>query len=126
MTHHEPIFEGEAIRYTGDRHAWNNGFRRLWLAMGARDAAVINAARRGDLETVLARVDKMGGVRARIGIARSIIKAAQKLTSDVPDHSIEQYPDGTRMVSAPSLTWVFKNGRQVGKIEQIPLWGVRA
>ncbi len=58
---------------------WNNGFRRLWLANGKRDAAIINAARRGDLETVLARVKEMGGVRGGLGIARSIIKAAQKL-----------------------------------------------
>lgn len=114
------------VRYTGARHAWNNGFRRLWLANGKRDAAIINAARRGDLETVLARVKEMGGVRGGLGIARSIIKAAQKLSDDVAGHKIVRYDNGQIMVCTPHLSWKFRSGRQVGVIEWMPLFGARS
>lgn len=124
MTNTTEIFAGEPMRYSGARHTWNNGFRRRWLANGARDAAVINAARRGDLDAVLARVDEMGGVRARIGIARSIIAAAAKLKADVSDYTIERLGE-ERVVTIPHLSWTFRNGRQIGVIEQFPLWKAR-
>lgn len=120
----QPIFANEPIRYTGVRHTWNNGFRRRWLANGARHASVINAARQGDLETVLSVVKDMGGVRAPLGIARSIIKAAQKLPTDVPGHRIERSGRGM-MVFTPAVSWRWKNNRQVGVIEWVPMFGTR-
>lgn len=126
MTNTHEIFPGEKIHYRGARHTWNNGFRRRWLANGARDAAVINAARRGDMQAVLARVDQMGGATARLSIARSIIKAAAKLESDVAGHIVERREDGSRMVMIPHLSWRFAGRRQVGVIEYLPMFGFRA
>lgn len=124
MQHSQAITPGEPIRYTGERHTWNNGFRRRWLDLGKRDAEVINAARRGDLQTVLARVRTMGGVRGGIGIARSIIQQAQRLEADVPAHRIVRREDGERTVCVPHLSWAFAGRRQVGTIEWQPIWSV--
>lgn len=118
-----PIFAGEPIRYTGARHMWNNGFRRRWLANGEREASVINAARRGDINAVLARVDKMGGVRARMGITRTLINAAQRLTADVPAYRVERRDDGAIMVYTPQITWDWRKNKQVGQIEWLPMFG---
>jgi hypothetical protein len=125
-----PIFSGEPVRYHGrDRQFWNNGFRRRWLAQGARNAQIINAARRGDLDTVLAYVATMAGASAQRTIAKSIVKAAQRLPADVPGHRILRDDHGM-MVFTPHVTWQFKysrrgESRQVGVIEWWPMFGAR-
>lgn len=118
------ILEGEPVRYYGDRHSWNNGFRRRWFANGATDAAIINAARVGDLDTVLAHVRQMGGVTGGIGIAKSIIKAARKLTDDVPEHKIVR-KNGRVTVCIAHIGWKFSGDRQVGIIEWLPVLSVQ-
>lgn len=122
----DTIFNAEPVHYTSrERWSWNNGFRRRWLALGAQQAAVINAARRGDFETVMEHVRSMGGVRGGVGIARSLIAAAARLAGDVPAYRIEER-SGHRMVYTPHVSWVFKSGRQVGVIEWVPMFGVNA
>lgn len=111
------------IRYTGDRHFYNNGFRQVWLANGARHAAVINAARAGDFDAVLSHVRAMGGVRGGVGIARSIIKMAQKLTGDVPAYRIERDVAGRMMVYTPLVSWRWAGNHQVGHIQWRPMFG---
>lgn len=119
------IFENEPVHYTGERHLWNNGFRRRWLANGEENAAVINAARRGDLDAVIARVQKMGGVgRGALGVARSIIRAAQKLDGDVPGHKVVHCENGVSLVCTPYLGWCWQGRRRVGVIEWEALWRV--
>ncbi len=113
------------IRYTGARHTWNNGFRQMWISNGRRNADTINAARRGNLNTVLAHVATMGGGRGGIGIAKSLIKTAQKLDADVPGYKIVTSDCGQRMLCIAHVTWGFsKAGRQIGKIEWLPIFGV--
>ena len=120
------IFEGEKIHYSDrSRWFWNNGFRRRYLSNSAKCARVVNAARRGDLETVLAHVRTLGGVTAPMSIARSIIAQAKKMPADVPDYRITR-ANGRIMVWAMSVIWRsrylnYSGSRsvQVGKIEWV-------
>ncbi|NBX67323.1 MAG: hypothetical protein EBQ96_10055 [Proteobacteria bacterium] len=116
----QPIFDGEPIRYQ-DKGRWfhNNGFRRRWLANGAANAAVINAARRGDIEKVLAFVDAMGGATQRMNIARSLVKTARALPHDVPGYKI-----GEASVFMPLVSWQWKGHKQVADIHWLPMWRV--
>lgn len=112
-------------RYTGDRYTWNNGFRSRWLAVGQQHADVINAARRGDLDAVLAHVKELGGVRGGVGIARSLIREAQSLPEDVPGHKATRSEDGGIMVYIPRAGWEFRGRRQIGVITWTPMFGTR-
>jgi hypothetical protein len=116
---------GEPVRYGRDRWASNNGFRRAWLALGARHAAAINAARRGDLGAVLAHGETLGGLTQKRGWARRAIAAAQRLNADVPAYRIERHGHQI-MVMVASLSWDYRGGRQAPKFAWTPMWGVRA
>lgn len=106
------------------RWGWNNGFRRRWLALGDRNAAAINAARRGDLAAVLAHAAALGGLTQRLTWARSAIAAAKKLPADVNGHRVV-VERGQAVVATPALTWEFRGDRQVAKISWTPMWGVK-
>lgn len=113
---------GQPVRYTdAARWMWNNGFRSLWLARGRAEAAAINAARRGDLDAVLAHVSQLGGISQNRSVAASAIKLAGKLAADLPAYKIE---NGT--VFIPTLTWDFhgRSRKQVARIEWLPMWSV--
>ncbi len=115
----------ERVRYPNNWSA-NNGHRTRWLKNGARHAAAINAARRGDLQAVVDHGMTLGGIRQMTTFAKSAIKAAAKLTDDVPAYRI--ITDGNkRFVITPNLTWVYSGDgdRQVAKIEWLPMWGVK-
>lgn len=119
------IFPGEPVRYADtERHSFNNGFRRRWLANGAKEAALINAARRGDECELAARADTLGGLSQKRGWIKSALKAAAKLPATVPAYRIEN-TRGYRMVFTPRLTWTFKGNRQVAVIEWMPMFGVK-
>ena len=119
------IFSGEPVRYTDrERRSFNNGFRRRWLANGKREADLINAARAGGVSELLARAETLGGLTQKRGWAKSAIKAAAKLTADVPAYRIENVR-GYRMVFTPRLSWTFKGNRQVAIIEWVPMYGVK-
>jgi hypothetical protein len=119
------IFSGEPVRYTDrERHSFNNGFRRRWLANGKREADLINAARAGDTDALLARAETMGGLTQKRGWAKSALKAAAKLAADVPAYRIENVR-GYRMVFTPRFSWTFKGNRQVAAIEWVPMYGVK-
>jgi hypothetical protein len=122
----QPIFYGEPIRYQ-DKSRWlhNNGFRRRWLANGAVNAAVINAARRGDVNAVLAFVDTLGGVSQRKGLARSIIKDARALPEDARGHWVQQSVGRCKLVMVPHVSWRWKGGKQIADIRNYALWGTR-
>lgn len=128
MTIITPITEiaGEPVRYQErERWLWNNGFRRLWLRLGAERAAVINAARRGDEAAVeyYAR-HSLGGVRQVRGFVRSALRLASRLPADVPPYRIEG-----GIVFIPSLTWGWhgrgRRRRQVAELRWLPMWGCR-
>jgi len=114
------VFPSEPVRYTDRaRWGWNNGFRRRWLANGARHAAVINAARRGDVEALRAHAATLGGLTQVGGWIKSAVALAAKLPADVPAYRVV---DGR--VCTPTLTWEFsgRSRRQVARLEGLPMW----
>lgn len=119
-----PVFPTEALRYGRDRWASNNGFRLRWLANGAAQAAAINAARRGDLQAVLAHAATIGGVCNVRAFARAVLRAAAKLPGDVAGYRITENRPGERMVSIANLSWTWHKHRQIVQIDWLPMWGV--
>lgn len=110
---------GQPVRYPEYRRwTMNNGFRQQWLNVGERNAAAINAARRGDKAAVAEHIATLGGVHQPKTLLRSALKVAAKLTGDVPGYKIV---DGT--VVTPHLTWRWSGRRQAAVIEWRPMWG---
>ena len=119
------IITGEPVRYAAgtDRWASNNGFRRRWLANGDRHAALINAARRGDINSVMA-VGHCHGMRVTLTWARSLIKLARALPCDARAYEII-HRDEEATVYVPSVSWRYSGEKRVATIERVPMWTVR-
>jgi hypothetical protein len=113
----------ERVRYPNNWAA-NNGHRTRWLKIGARHAAAINAARRGDLQAVVDHGLTLGGLTQKKTFAKSAIKAAAKLSDDVPAYRIIAERN-KRLVMIAYMSWVYSGDRQVAKIEWLPMWGVK-
>lgn len=115
------IFAGEPIRYPEvSRRGSNNGFRRRWLANGARHAAAVNAARRGDTSAALAVV--IGADGQPKTFAKALLKLAKKLPADIPPYRVDE---GKLWI--PSLEWGFRNGfhkPRTLRLHWLPCWGI--
>lgn len=75
----------EPVRY---QKKLNNGWRKRMLAFGAYNAETINAARRGDFEFVLSRIQDISYITAKKTYARRLLILAKKLPADVPAYKI--------------------------------------
>ena len=128
MTHTQQtaIILGEPVRYAAgtDRWASNNGFRRRWLANGERHAALINAARRGDIHSLLA-VGHWHGMPVTLTWARSLIKIARALASDARAYEVIRR-GGEATVYVPSVSWRYSGRNRVATIERTPMWSTRS
>lgn len=118
--------QADAPRRYGDRYPdlSNNGYRALWLKNGAKHAAAINAARRGDIETVMDHGKERGGLTQPRGWAKSAIKQATKISADVPAYKIETV-SGKRIVFTPHLSWIYRGNKQIAEIWWMPMFGVK-
>lgn len=125
MQVHTAIVNEEPVRYAAGTDRWksNNGFRRRWLANGERNAALINAARRGDIDSVMA-VGHCHGMRATLTWARSLIKLARALPCDARAYEIIRRGNEAT-VYVPSVSWRYSGEKRVATIERVPMWTVR-
>ena len=102
------------------------------FALGRHHADAIAQIQSRGLEAALEAVDCMGGVRQRMGIARSLVKLLSK-AGTVPAYLIEtrqrqRMEDRQHVqeitVYTPHLAWKFRNRKQIAVLEWFPIWSV--